>query len=114
MAIELITVRVVDQSRKGEILRLFKQKEFLFSTRMTSLQVEEKYRIKGKIQNQGWMNGHWTERSVILAWNGLVTRMISDKFTLHFVQLPLLTIFKKISQNKPGSMYSDANKLSKF
>ena len=40
--------------------------------------------------------------------------MISDKFTLHFVQLPLLTIFKTISQNKPGSMYSDANKLSKF
>ena len=53
VAIELITIRVVDQSRKGEIPRLFKQKEFLFSTRMTSLQVEEKYRIKGKIQNQG-------------------------------------------------------------
>ena len=52
VAIELIAIRV-DQSRKGEIPRLFKQKEFLFSTRMTSLQVEEKYRIKGKTQNQG-------------------------------------------------------------
>ena len=52
MAIELITIRV-DPSRKGEIPRLFKQKEFLFSTRMTSLQVEEKYRIEGKTQNQG-------------------------------------------------------------
>ena len=52
VAIELITIRV-DPSRKGEIPRLFKQKEFLFSTRMTSLQVEEKYTIKGKTQNQG-------------------------------------------------------------
>ena len=46
MAIELITIRV-DPS-KEESPRLFKQKEFLFSARMTSLQVEEKYRIKGE------------------------------------------------------------------
>ena len=53
VVIELITIRVVDLFRKGELPRLFKQKEFLFSTRMTSLQVEEKYRIKGKTHNQG-------------------------------------------------------------
>ena len=53
VVIKLITIRVVDLSRKGELRRLFKQKEFLFSTRMISLQVEEKYRIKGKTQNQG-------------------------------------------------------------
>ena len=55
VVLELISIRVVDRSRKGDIPRLLKQKELriFFSTRMTSLQVEEKYRIKGKIQNQG-------------------------------------------------------------
>ena len=54
VVIELITIRVVE-SRVGQLPRLVKQKEsrIFFSTRMTSLQVEEKYTIKGKIQNQG-------------------------------------------------------------
>ena len=49
VVIGLITIRVVEFT-VGGTPRLVKQKEFriFFSTRMTSLQVEEKYRIKGE------------------------------------------------------------------
>ena len=49
VAIGLMTIRVVEFT-VGGTPRLVKQKKIriFFSTRMTSLQVEEKYRIKGE------------------------------------------------------------------